>query len=961
MSDAPRRVYLVSHTHWDREWYLSLAEFRVMLARVVGEVLERLEEGGEFRHFLLDGQAIVLEDHLAAHPEDRERISRQVAAGRLAVGPWYVLPDEFLVSDEALIRNLLVGHRVAGVHGAVQKVGYLPDTFGHVAQMPQLLRLAGIDSFVYTRGDGDELESLGLEHLWRAPDGSEVLAIHQLGGYCNAGGLGHAEIWHAHTRRAISTERAVEQVRSLFARMRPLARTGLYLLNNGCDHFPPQRDFPRVLAALRAAFPATEFLHAGLGEYLADLRAEIARADAPLPARTGDLLGARHHPILTGVWSARMPLKIANDACQRILASALEPVCAYARFAHGRTYPEGLIREAWKRLLENHPHDSICGCSTDEVHRAMPPRFNEVRAAAEQMLKQEIDALAPAFGEREQQDREIALAVVNPLPRRRSEVIDRLVVVAPGVHDPRRLELRDEAGRFVRYEVLESRRVERFWGIDYRGELAARAQREKFAVYREHFAQRMSRPEEEAATTDLFLTIRFLAEDLPPLGHRIYTLREAEAGARTDETAATGAGDAVSGEALRVGGDTIDNGICLLRLHPDGTLDLLDRRRGNRFEGLNLLEDGEEIGDEYDHGELPAPTIVTAAGCAGTVRVIDATALRATLEAAFEFELPAGIDPGRDARGRERVACPVRVRATLAIGSPLVELEVDFENRARDHRLRALFPAGVLADSLWTDGHFLVSERPAAPPAGENWVQRPAGTLPQQAFALVQEPGRGLAVIVEGLPEVAPLRGDPVPREGLSEGGAGAMRATRGNGELGLAVTLLRCVGWLSRDDFGQRPLNAGPTLFTPEAQCIGPQRFRYALLPFGGDWLAEDVKGASVRYRTPVLVRQGVAALARPGGEGLIEQRGLRTCITAIKRHEARETLVVRLYNLASTPSREQLVFGRPVAGAWRVDLLEERIGALALAPGSARELALELRPHEIVTIEVAFAGEPG
>ena len=133
-------------------------------------------------------------------------------AGRLAIGPWYVLPDEFLVSGEALVRNLLIGHALCAPLGGAQKVGYLPDTFGHVAQMPQLLRGAGIDSFIYTRGNGDEAARLGLEFDWLAPDGSRVLAVNQCGGYCNAGGLGHEEIWHAHTRRAIDPARAVEQV-----------------------------------------------------------------------------------------------------------------------------------------------------------------------------------------------------------------------------------------------------------------------------------------------------------------------------------------------------------------------------------------------------------------------------------------------------------------------------------------------------------------------------------------------------------------------------------------------------------------------------------------------------------------------------------------------------------------------------------------------------------------------------
>ena len=158
---APRIAFLVPHTHWDREWYRTFADFRVSMTRIVREVLDRLEQDPAFAHFLLDGQAILASDHCEIYPDDAERIRDLVRVGRLSLGPWYVLPDEFLVSAESLVRNLLAGHAVAHDLGGVQKVGYMPDSFGHVAQMPQILRRAGIDSFLYTRGNGGEIDPLG--------------------------------------------------------------------------------------------------------------------------------------------------------------------------------------------------------------------------------------------------------------------------------------------------------------------------------------------------------------------------------------------------------------------------------------------------------------------------------------------------------------------------------------------------------------------------------------------------------------------------------------------------------------------------------------------------------------------------------------------------------------------------------------------------------------------------------
>jgi alpha-mannosidase len=328
--------------------------------------------------------------------------------------------------------------------------------------------------------------------------------------------------------------------------------------------------------------------------------------------------------------------------------------------------------------------------------------------------------------------------------------------------------------------------------------------------------------------------------------------------------------------------------------------------------------------------------------------------LRAALEVEFPFELPAAIDPERAARSRERAVSRVRVRVTLTSGSPLVEVGLRVDNRACDHRLRALFPAGVRSRALETDGHFRVGACALdRPPAGD-WSQPPPETHPQQEFALVREAGRGLAVLVRGLPEVAAIE-------------------ARGELATGIALTLLRCVGWLSRDDFDERRRrNAGPTIHTPEAQCPGWHAFHYAVLPLAGAAAGDRSRGAeggaagapeeilaikalSARFRSPLLTKQGVVDPAVPAEGSLLELREGRAAISAVKRHEARDSLVVRLYNPVGDPLRERLIFTLPVRSAWRVNLLEEREEAHPVE--GRRELRLELRPHEIVTLELEFA----
>ncbi|HOX27201.1 MAG TPA: glycoside hydrolase family 38 C-terminal domain-containing protein [Candidatus Krumholzibacteria bacterium] len=928
MSATPQRAFLVSHTHWDREWYLTFPRFRVQLVETVDAVLDLLEQDTTFTHFCLDGQTLALADYLEARPGQADRVRALVESGRLAVGPWHVLADEVLVSGEATVRNLQFGHAMAARFGGVQKVGYLPDTFGHVAQMPQILRQAGIDSFLYWRGHGDEVDRLGLEWWWEAPDGSRVLAVNEVDGYANAAALGHGELWHAHTRRALDPAVAVAKVRDLFARMAARSRTATWLLSNGCDHHPPQRDFARMLAALRDAFPATTFTPGSLADFLAALRRDLP---PDLPAWRGELLGGKDAPILSGVWSARMPLKQANARCQGLLAHEVEPFLAYAHFIHGQPARAGLADLAWRKLVENHPHDSICGCSIDAVHRAMATRFAEVRDTGEHLLSRTLASLAPAFGPTAGDDRDTLILVANPLPWRRSEVVDRLVILQPLGYDLDDLQLLGPGGKPVPFVVKSRRFLQRFWGIDYRGELRAGDQRALLQTYLDTFADRILKTEadRDADLVDCFLEIQFLARDLPACGHAVFRL--------TDRGPSRERADLRTGELVRADGPVLENGRLRVTLHRDGRVDLVDKYSGLAFSGLNRLEDTEDAGDEYDYSPCQESRTVVADGAAGTVATVEDTGLAATLQVGFDLALPRSLAADRRARSAETATSAVTISVRLTAGGDTVQVLTRFENRAEDHRLRVAFPTGLRTETLVSDGHFLVVERPLQPPRGRDWTQPHPGTYPQQDWSLLADGGgRGLAVIADGLPEVAPRR----ERDGSAT----------------LLLTLLRCVGWLSRDDLPtRRCANAGPTLATPDAQCRGAHEFRYALAPLEAG--IGELRRRAWGFLSPPLTSQGVAAGAAIGGS-LLAVANPAVAVSAVRVHPRRSTLVVRLWNQSARPQREILTLGLPAERAWLLDLLEDRQEELAIPRAPAREVAIDLLPHRIVTVEIAFAG---
>jgi membrane-associated phospholipid phosphatase len=378
----PWRAFVVPHTHWDREWYERFETFRARLVPLVASLLDLLEREPRFRSFTFDGQTIALEDHLAVRPEDRPRIQALVRADRLLIGPWYVLADLLLVSGESIVRNLQEGLRVAGSLGRASRVAYVADPFGHPAQLPQVLRAFGYDSYVFARGVGDEGEQLGSEFRWEAPSGDRVLASHQVGHYSNALSLV--------SDRGKPVDAVRPRVRAMLprimARIAPYAAGDALLFMVGDDHLPAFEKLPDAVDAIGQIAPRTRARIATLEEFVAAL-------PVPRGVFSGEMVSGKYRPILRGVNSTRAWIKQENAACERLLLERCEPLDAFSGGAARET-----LRSLWRTLLENHPHDSICGCSIDAVHDLdMRPRFARVRAEGER-LAAELSAKLSGLG-----------------------------------------------------------------------------------------------------------------------------------------------------------------------------------------------------------------------------------------------------------------------------------------------------------------------------------------------------------------------------------------------------------------------------------------------------------------------------------------------------------------------------------------------------------------------------------
>ena len=899
-------VHVVSHTHWDREWYLTREQFRLRLVDLLDRVLDRMDSDPRFSFFHLDGQTIVLEDYLEVRPEREKRLARRIAEGRLLVGPWYVMPDMFLVSGEALVRNLALGHCIAERFGTPMPVGYMPDAFGHVAQTPQILAGFGLDSAVLWRGFGGERA----EYWWEGPDGSRVLLLHlPREGYCN--GLRLPLLPPERMSKAGAEVIRRERVRSAF---------GTVLLMVGVDHVEPHPGLTELVARIAGESEMRVRLST-LPAYADAVRSAARRQPRALQTVRGELReGEDYAPLLPGVLSARVYLKQANARVQTTLERWAEPVTSFAWLA-GADDHSGVLAYAWKTLLQNHPHDSICGCSIDAVHEENMTRFARAAEAAEGVASRAEAALLravplPPPGA-------LRFLVLNTDARPFSGVVDGVLELPLASADPVRTV--DSGPMDLPLAFFpQSETITAVNDADGRPVPLQLLSAEERLVYRE------SRFEPPWPIRVRRFHVALGLDEVPSCGFAAFdAIPGTSAGHLTPDAPGVAAGEGwMENDSLRV------------ETNPDGTLDVRDKRSGVLLRRSAELEDSGDVGDEYNHAPPALDRRVTNAEARVlAVRLVDPGPLRATLGIDLELPVPAAAASDRRARSEDSVAFPVSLRVHLDAGSPRLCFSATVMNAARDHRLRVVFATGAVGVlTARAETAFGLVERPARRPATEAAVvEEPVSSAPLQTFVDAGDLETGAVVFGEGLMEYEVLAGD----EGR------------------LALTLLRAVGDLSRADLPTRRGHAGPALATPGAQCPGRREFRFALEPRSRPPSAGELFARARAYAAPPRL------VSPAGGRGRLPlalsfvriecDPPAGAVLSACKKADDRESLLLRLFNPGAEEVRVTVELpSRRVARAFRTDLRERRQGELAVVEGRA---ALSLPAHRIQTIELVAA----
>ncbi len=933
-----RTGHIVSHTHWDREWRYPIWETRFMLLDFFDELVVALEND-VCPSFLMDGQVSPIFDYLEIRPGMSNRIKELVRAGKLLVGPWLILPDEYPVDGESLVRNLLYGISKSKELGGIFKVGYTSFGWGQTAQLPQIYAGFGIDVAMVGKRISKHRAPKS-EFLWCAPDGSKLLAT-RFGDWGRANfyfkvhlsalfGIDHEGVdWqYDWSKGGVAYHRAdraqMEQDHFRLdepSRWHPEYITAKVaeeawrttdesvmeddrLMMNGCDYTAIQPMFPQMVDRLNEIDNDSDrkWVQSSMSEFVKIMKEKIDVTK--LMVVEGELRDGPAGSLTGNALTTRLYLKRLNKHAQNMLIRFAEPLSVIASLT-GADFNVSFITKAWEFLLSAHPHDSINGVTQDETVDGTMGRLDQVIELSQAIGNRAMQELVSRIDMREFDDKDVLIVVLNPLPYPRHEILEAWINM-PGelahnrfwTHESEGLQMLDATGTLV--------------STQWQGQSS-----EKYCVAELHtraFPFNCQRHR-----------IFFDTGELPAGGYKIFkanTLVHTKTIEiqLSDSKARTG--------TLLVASNILENEFLRIKMNPNGTFDMSDKRMGRTFYNFNYYEDRGEHGDYWVNERPMFDHVHTSLGCSARIWSEVSGPLIATLVSEITMKLPHCGDKQNQKRGSELVEMTIRTKITLKAGNDQVEVKVDFDNDHKDHYLRVMFPTGLVkATHADAGGHFIVDHRPIRPQgprAGMVWPDM--ATLPQNNFVDVSDGTIGLAFLNDSLTEYEVCDTD----------------------ERVVALSLLRSVkNWICTE------LRVGSGFPSQDGgQCIGEHSIRYAIKPHAGNWQDANIPLAAELFNVPVIPVQTRKHDGKlPAGQSsLFEITNRSVRFSTLKKAENRETFIARIYNPTAEVQKTNIVFCAPIESAWQTNLNEERLEQIS---HSKNMIEIAIRPYQIMTVE--------
>ncbi|MGM9681208.1 MAG: alpha-mannosidase [Eubacteriales bacterium] len=679
-----KTLHIIPHSHWDREWYQSFEAHRMKLVELFDALIEVMETDPDYTTYHFDGQFVPVEDYLEIRPEMRERLLALIRADKIQIGPWYVLQDEFLTDGEANVRNMLYGIKLAKSVGADPlMVGYFPDSFGNISQAPQIVRGFGIDNAVFGRGlndigaDNKVIKQNGItksELIWRSPDGSEVIGILFANWYCNANELPSDPA--ALKDRILGIAHSAER----------FATTDQLLGMNGCDHQPLQKNLSSVIKTANEVQDEVVVRQSNFRDYIEEIR----KHKDDLKPFTGEIVGqyTSGYGLLINTASTHIDIKQKNHETEHQLERIAEPLSALATLS-GREYPSDYFLYAWRKLMQNHPHDSICTCSCDEVYEEMLTRFAKSYAVAEKLTEGACDYFAKAVdtlsAKGQKGEKAIVVFSLEPSSCRR--------VVKTHVDFDRDDSLTDVTVYAPDGSVVPA----------------------KTRLIRNQFTYTLPSDRfRQPRYVDRF-EIEFPVET-SGIGYTVYSVARGKTGVDS---------------AIRVWEHGMESGELSLTFADNGSFTLTDKTTGQVYGNQNLLIDEQDLGESYNFRKGDRPTLTADSA---QITLYEQTPYSAT------FAVKIHLSDEED----------VTSYVTLTEGIHRVDIATKIVNRGENHRIRATFQSDVVADHVLSEGQFDLVSRPIQP---EFTWQNPSNDQRDDSFILLEGENRGLCIANRGLHE----------------------------------------------------------------------------------------------------------------------------------------------------------------------------------------------------------------
>lgn len=883
------KLYVISHTHWDREWYQTFQRYRYRLVRVMDNLIEGLEKDEDYKVFHLDGQTIVLEDYLEIRPENRERLTKLIQDGRIVIGPWFVMPDEFLISGESLVKNLKMGHAICEDYGAKpMKNGYVTDIFGHNSQFPQILNGFDIHAATLYRGIGNYEKDA---FRWKSPDGSEVIAAKLEQDRCYSN-FYFAVRW-PYEESGFDPEDAVKRMRMLADRARGFAATDRVIMMDGVDHCGMEPMLPEMLRLFEKELPDVEFIHVNLEEYFKGLETDGLDVIEGSLYHTGKR--GLNNSVLKNVLSSMVHVKQANDRCETQLTNISEPLNAFCEMNRGilksykrddyslaprRTY----LDRAWKYLITNHPHDSICGCSLSDVHRDNIYRYRQAQQMAEVSEQDCMEVITRNIGCTG--DHQEAILLYNPTQQAVKGVrVFKLQVKQYGEVNRR---FYDSQNREMTVQVLEEKEQ---------------------TVVKERLLQLVH----FEPYTDL--TVAAYVE-IPAFGYTViycdnYQNVFGENKPYTWEAFYPPC--RLTGSQMRAH-NRIDNGVMTVELNPAGLLDVTLHSNGRCFKNLHLLENRSDGGEGWNWRPVPYDSTVWGNNALKQFEVVADGPLCTVWKLTYKLRLPEGLGANAKERSKREHDQYVTTVLTVVKDSEILYFKTKIKNETENNRMRVLFPTNSDADCFYTKTPFDFVKWPVKAEDTHDYNEPDTLVHPAQGITAVYDEKGAAALYTKGLYEVE----------------------VTDNEEKALAVTLFRAAG-----------IETG-TLYPEDIQMQREMEFEYAL-SFASNGKTETMLEGEA-YRSGIhsyAFEQNSSADVLDGQMSFLEIEAKEKIVSAVYEKDGK--FFVRLYDVSGNGEKVSLRFPGKVSGAAYVNLKDEILNPAVYEGNTA---TADCPPHKIVTV---------